>query len=411
MPMRSMTRSPLTSGSGWSSPTTGGPIRSPRCTTPVSSSSSSGRGATIRSATPGTHDVVPDVFCAAGLLDGIGELRVRSARVDRTRQVVLRDHDARSPKGTFDAARGAVDIALTATRQVLDGASHAYGLCRPPGHHAPAAMYGGYCFFNNAAIAAHHVASTTGTRVTVLDVDYHHGNGTQQIFYGRDDVQYVSLHGDPARAYPYITGFADERGVGTGEREQPQRAARRTHRRRRLHHRLVTRLRDDRRVRPEHRSSCRSASTRTTPTRSPTWVSPPTGSVGRARSSPELARPTVVLQEGGYDVATLGDNARQWLLGLSGRYRLQLNRSCRASVPGTDARPVPGRASADEALGLQPVGGDRVGVFEFDAHETVELGELLRRQRGADLVDQRLQSVAVGVDQFLRRRPARCCRR
>src|SRR5262249_31198351 len=91
-----------------------------------------------------------------------------------------------------------------------------YGLCRPPGHHATTSMYGGYCFFNNAAIAAHHVASTTGTKVTVLDVDYHHGNGTQEIFYARDDVQYVSLHGDPTRAYPYNVGYADETGTGRG---------------------------------------------------------------------------------------------------------------------------------------------------------------------------------------------------
>ena len=98
---------------------------------------------------------------------------------------------------------------------MLDGEPIAYGLCRPPGHHAATTLYGGYCFFNNAAIAAHHVASTTGSRVAVLDVDYHHGNGTQQIFYERDDVAFVSLHGDPRRAYPYHTGFADEIGAGT----------------------------------------------------------------------------------------------------------------------------------------------------------------------------------------------------
>ena len=98
----------------------------------------------------------------------------------------------------------------------MSGERAAYGLCRPPGHHAATGLYGGYCFFNNAAIAAHHIATTTASRVTVLDVDYHHGNGTQQIFYGRDDVQFVSLHGDPARAYPYHTGFADETGAGRG---------------------------------------------------------------------------------------------------------------------------------------------------------------------------------------------------
>ncbi len=107
----------------------------------------------------------------------------------------------------------------------------AYGLCRPPGHHAPTALYGGYCFFNNAAVAAHHVASTTGSKVTVLDVDYHHGNGTQQIFYRRNDVQYVSLHGDPARAYPYVSGFADETGAGPGFGSESEPAAGGRHRR------------------------------------------------------------------------------------------------------------------------------------------------------------------------------------
>jgi acetoin utilization deacetylase AcuC-like enzyme len=89
-------------------------------------------------------------------------------------------------------------------------------LCRPPGHHAATSLYGGYCFFNNAAIAAHRAAADSKSRVAVLDVDYHHGNGTQQIFYERDDVTFVSLHGDPERAYPYHTGFADELGAGRG---------------------------------------------------------------------------------------------------------------------------------------------------------------------------------------------------
>ncbi len=118
--------------------------------------------------------------------------------------------------GTFAAARAAVDIALTAADLVLGGAPHAYALCRPPGHHAARAAYGGYCYFNNAAIAAHHLATTTGERVAVLDIDYHHGNGTQQIFYQRPDVLYASLHGDPHRAYPYVSGHAEETGSGPG---------------------------------------------------------------------------------------------------------------------------------------------------------------------------------------------------
>jgi acetoin utilization deacetylase AcuC-like enzyme len=118
--------------------------------------------------------------------------------------------------GTYTAARAAVDVALTATELVLAGERVAYGLCRPPGHHSPRAAFGGYCFFNNAAIAAEHVAAVTGGRVAILDLDYHHGNGTQQIFYHRGDVLYVSLHGDPDRAYPHFAGWADETGAGPG---------------------------------------------------------------------------------------------------------------------------------------------------------------------------------------------------
>jgi acetoin utilization deacetylase AcuC-like enzyme len=113
--------------------------------------------------------------------------------------------------GTADAARAAVDIGLTALDRVLDGAPLAYGLCRPPGHHAARTMIGGYCFFNNAAIVAQSVLDRGATKVAILDLDFHHGNGTQQIFWERDDVLYVSLHGDPRGAYPYYSGFATER--------------------------------------------------------------------------------------------------------------------------------------------------------------------------------------------------------
>ena len=88
--------------------------------------------------------------------------------------------------------------------------------CAPPGTTPTSGNYGGYCFFNNAAIAAEHIATTTGSKVSVLDVDYHHGNGTQEIFYERGDVQYVSLHGDPVPRYPYVIGYADETGAGDG---------------------------------------------------------------------------------------------------------------------------------------------------------------------------------------------------
>src|SRR5690606_27285939 len=100
---------------------------------------------------------------------------------------------------------------------VSSGEGAAFALCRPPGHHAARAYYGGYCFLNNAAIAAQRLIDRGMKRVAVLDVDYHHGNGTQSIFYDRDDVLFVSLHGDPDEDYPFFLGHAEERGAGRGE--------------------------------------------------------------------------------------------------------------------------------------------------------------------------------------------------
>ena len=119
--------------------------------------------------------------------------------------------------GTYQAARVSVDIALTAFDRALGGARVSYGLCRPPGHHAGRALFGGYCFFNNAAIVAQSLSGVGASRIAILDIDYHHGNGTQQLFWERHDILYVSLHGDPARAYPYYSGYASETGFGAGE--------------------------------------------------------------------------------------------------------------------------------------------------------------------------------------------------
>jgi acetoin utilization deacetylase AcuC-like enzyme len=119
--------------------------------------------------------------------------------------------------GTWDAVQASADVALTGAQAILDGAASAFALCRPPGHHAAAAAMGGYCYLNNAAIAAQYLRDHGCARVAVLDVDYHHGNGTQQIFYGRGDVLFLSLHADPRDEYPYFLGYADERGTGAGE--------------------------------------------------------------------------------------------------------------------------------------------------------------------------------------------------
>jgi acetoin utilization deacetylase AcuC-like enzyme len=118
--------------------------------------------------------------------------------------------------GTWEAARAAADVAVTAAGHLQRGARGAFALCRPPGHHAARDLYGGYCFLNNAAIAAQSLRDHGAARIAILDVDFHHGNGTQDIFYDRADVLYVSLHGDPAHAFPYFSGYAEETGAGAG---------------------------------------------------------------------------------------------------------------------------------------------------------------------------------------------------
>ena len=118
-------------------------------------------------------------------------------------------------EGTWPAALASAHVAVAAARETLEGAPAAYALCRPPGHHAFADMAGGFCYLNNSAIAAQ-VMRTRHDRVAILDVDLHHGNGTQGIFYGRNDVLTVSLHADPVRFYPFFWGYADERGEGLG---------------------------------------------------------------------------------------------------------------------------------------------------------------------------------------------------
>ena len=118
--------------------------------------------------------------------------------------------------GTWDAIKSSHDVALTAARLVQQGEPAAFALCRPPGHHAGAGFFGGYCYINNVAVAAQHFLDHGANRVSILDVDYHHGNGTQQIFYSRADVQVLNLHGDPMFEYPYFLGHADEIGDGIG---------------------------------------------------------------------------------------------------------------------------------------------------------------------------------------------------
>ncbi|MDP2770011.1 MAG: histone deacetylase family protein, partial [Giesbergeria sp.] len=118
--------------------------------------------------------------------------------------------------GTWQAAKAGADAAASAAVRVAGGARAAFCCTRPPGHHAGPDFMGGYCFLNNAAVAAQTLRDQGAARVAVLDVDYHHGNGTQSIFYDRADVLFVSIHGDPRTEYPFYLGHADETGEGAG---------------------------------------------------------------------------------------------------------------------------------------------------------------------------------------------------
>jgi acetoin utilization deacetylase AcuC-like enzyme len=220
--------------------------------------------------------------------------------------------------GTYDAAKAAVDVALTTVDLVLDGASMAYGLCRPPGHHAARSMYGGYCFFNNAAIAAQAIVERTGEPVAILDVDFHHGNGTQQIFWRRGDVRYVSIHADPERQYPYFLGYAEETGEGEGagaNRNLPLRAGATNADYLEATDQAIDWL------------ATVPSSIVVVSLGFDTYGLDPIGDfaltteayheVGRRVAA--LGRRLVILQEGGYHRPSLGENARAWLRGAEGR--------------------------------------------------------------------------------------------
>ncbi len=220
--------------------------------------------------------------------------------------------------GTYRAALAAVDVALTAADLVLGGERAAYGLCRPPGHHAARSMAGGYCFLNNAAIAAEAITRATGERVAILDVDYHHGNGTQQIFWRRGDVLYVSLHADPARQYPFFLGYADETGEGDGAGAN-------------LNLPLPAGTDDEAYLAALDRALAAIADTPgdviVVSLGFDTYGNDPIGDFALTtavyhecgRRVAALGRRLVILQEGGYHRPSLGANARAWLRGAEGR--------------------------------------------------------------------------------------------
>lgn len=213
----------------------------------------------------------------------------------------------------FPAAKAAVDCGLTAAESIVRGYRLAYALVRPPGHHAEKRVFGGFCYFNTAAVAANYL-SRWG-KVAILDIDYHHGNGTQDIFYERQDVFTVSIHGHPQFAYPYFNGFAEEKGSGEGtgynlNHPLPENISP-------LDYKFVLgkALRSIIRFRPVFLVIALGLDTaKGDPTGSWTLKAKDFNSIGRMIGS--LRLPILVVQEGGYNTRNLGINARHFFEGL-----------------------------------------------------------------------------------------------
>lgn len=299
-------------------------------------------------------------------------------------------------RNAWPAARRAVDCALTAADLVLNGAPAAYALVRPPGHHAERRTFGGFCYLCNGAIAANYLARFG--RVAILDIDYHHGNGQQDIFYERADVLTVSIHGDPSFAYPYFTGFRGETGRNAGagfnlnlplpETVTPE-----------MYRETLTKALD--RIRefgPTHLVLSLGFDTgRGDPTG--TWANRPTDFHRIGEMIGDAGYPTVIIQEGGYRMRTIGANAREFFRGLSegqervrrnprqpakrhdGRGRTTWRNSVRASDPQRLRQLVAatGKFSAEETAIAEELGAERIARGRASGYEfvLVEQGDTL----------------------------------
>lgn len=216
-------------------------------------------------------------------------------------------------ENAWHAALGAVDCALTAADSLLDGARAAYALVRPPGHHAERAAFGGFCYFNSSSIAAHYLSSYG--RVALLDIDYHHGNGSQDIFWRREDVLTISLHGHPRETYPYFSGYDDEKGEGPGRGYNVNLPLPEGIDGKRFGKALARALERVLKHKPEFLVLALGLDTaKGDPTGSFRLVTRDFRANGRAIAG--LGLPTLVVQEGGYRTQTLGANARHFFTGL-----------------------------------------------------------------------------------------------
>jgi acetoin utilization deacetylase AcuC-like enzyme len=276
--------------------------------------------ATARAAGHPYDHLTPEMIASGAATEGMSDLfRHETPRPEGRAGYWALDTSTPIVAGTYVAARAAVDTALTAVDLVLDGgAAAAYGICRPPGHHAARSMYGGFCYFNNAAIAAQEIVRRTGEHVAIVDLDYHHGNGTEQIFWRRGDVLYVSIHAHPNRQYPYLLGWEDEVGEGPGKGANlnlPQPPGCTNEQYLAAVDRALERLASE------------PAGIMVISLGFDTYGQDPIGDfalttdvyheVGRRCAS--IGKRLVVLAEGGYYLPALGENTRTWLRGAEGR--------------------------------------------------------------------------------------------
>jgi len=225
-------------------------------------------------------------------------------------------------KNAFLAARNGVNCTLTAANEILSGTKAAYVLTRPPGHHAEKYVFGGFCYFNNNAIAAHFL-SRFG-KVAILDIDYHHGNGQQQIFYDRNDVLTVSIHGHPSFAYPYFSGFHNEKGEAEGfgfNINYPLDENIETEEYRNTLEKALGRIK---RFQPNFLIVALGLDTaKGDPTG--TWKLTRSDFEQNGRMIGELNLPTLIIQEGGYRTLTLGINARAFFDGFVQTQKVAVN--------------------------------------------------------------------------------------
>jgi acetoin utilization deacetylase AcuC-like enzyme/GNAT superfamily N-acetyltransferase len=265
------------------------------------------------------------------------------------------------------AARRAVDCTMTAADIVLDGAPNAYALVRPPGHHAESKVFGGFCYFCNAAVAANYFARYG--RVAILDIDYHHGNGQQDIFYQRSDVLTVSIHGDPSFAYPYFSGFRDEKGLGEGAGYNVNIPLPETIEPAQFHKALADALQRIRRFQPAYLVVAAGFDTaKGDPTG--TWSNLARDFISIGRAIGEQGYPTLIVQEGGYRVRTLGTNVRNFFTGLTAGQttaRMPERAPPPARSPGVEAKAIEWRdaVTIEDASRIRSLVG-ATGYFTAD---------------------------------------------